>query len=74
MKQQIVAVQRMQDDIQGNMEREISLSDLARAALFSPWYSYRRFFADAGHTDTTYTLCPGRIPCAIAVLKKEVKK
>ena len=35
--------------------------------------SYRRFFADAGHTDTTYTLCPGRIPCAIAVLKKEVK-
>ena len=33
--------------------------------------SYRRFFADAGYTDATYTLCPGRIPCAVAVLKKQ---
>lgn len=35
--------------------------------------SYHRFFAEAGYTDATYTLCPGRIPCAIAVLKKEGK-
>ena len=33
--------------------------------------SYRRFFADAGYTNATYTLCPGRIPCAVTVLKKQ---
>ena len=54
MKQQIMAVQRMQDYIQRNMEREISLSDLARAALFSPWYSYRLFRDQLGLTPTEY--------------------
>ena len=33
--------------------------------------SYKQFFADAGHTDADYTLCTGRIPCAVAVLRKE---
>lgn len=32
--------------------------------------SYRQFFADAGYTDAGYTLCQGRIPCAVAVLRK----
>ena len=32
--------------------------------------SYRQFFADAGYTDADYTLCRGRIPCAVAVLRK----
>ena len=32
------------------------------------WDSYQQFFADAGYEDVTYTLCPGRIPCAVAVL------
>ena len=54
MKQQIMAVQRMQDYIQRNMEREISLSDLAREALFSPWYSYRLFRDCLGLTPTEY--------------------
>lgn len=31
--------------------------------------TYRRFFA-AGYTDARYTLCRGRIPCAVAVLQK----
>ena len=46
MKEQVLAVQRMQDYIEKNKTEEISLSDLARASLFSPWYSYRlvRFF------------------------------
>lgn len=35
--------------------------------------SYRRFFADAGYTDVSYTLCKGRIPCAVAVLRKGEK-
>ena len=32
--------------------------------------TYKRFFADAGYTDTSYVLCEGRIPCAVAVLGK----
>lgn len=32
--------------------------------------TYRQFFADAGYTDAQYTLCEGRIPCVVAVLKK----
>ena len=32
--------------------------------------SYRQFFAEAGYVDAKYTLCEGRIPCAVAVLKK----
>ena len=33
--------------------------------------SYKKFFADAGYLDARYTLCEGRIPCAVAVLRKE---
>lgn len=32
--------------------------------------SYQRFFAEAGYTEASYVLCRGRIPCAVAVLKK----
>lgn len=32
--------------------------------------SYRRFFADAGYRDVTYTLCAGKIPCTVAVIRK----
>lgn len=43
MREQILAVQRMQDYIEKNKAEEISLSDLAQASLFSPWYAYRLF-------------------------------
>ena len=32
--------------------------------------SYRAFFADAGYTEISETLCEGRIPCAVAVIQK----
>ncbi len=32
--------------------------------------SYQAFFAAAVYTDARYTLCEGRIPCAVAVLQK----
>ena len=35
--------------------------------------TYKRFFAGAGYTDADYTLCEGRIPCAVAVLQKHGK-
>ena len=32
--------------------------------------TYKRFFADAGYTDASYIMCRGRIPCAVAILRK----
>ena len=54
MKEQIIAVQRMQDYIRENLTRDITLSDLARASLFSPWYSYRLFREYLGLTPAEY--------------------
>ena len=54
MKEQILAVQRMQDFIEENLEREISLADLAQASLFSPWHSYRLFRQYTGLTPAEY--------------------
>ena len=54
MKEQILAVQRMQDYIEKNNAEEINLSDLARVSLFSPWYSYRLFRDSLGLTPTEY--------------------
>ena len=54
MKEQIIAVQRMQDYIGENLTRDITLSDLARVSLFSPWYSYRLFREQLGLTPAEY--------------------
>ena len=54
MKEQTLAVQRMQDYIGENLSRDISLSDLARVSLFSPWYSYRLFREYLDMTPTEY--------------------
>ena len=54
MKEQILAVQRMQDYIERNRTGEIRLSDLARVSLFSPWYAYRLFRDCLGLTPTEY--------------------
>ena len=54
MTEQVLAVQRMQDYIENNKTEEISLSDLARSSLFSPWYSYRLFRDCLGLTPTEY--------------------
>ena len=43
MKEQIEAVQRMQDYIEAHLQENITLADLSRASLFSPWYSCRLF-------------------------------
>ena len=43
MDERIDAVQRMQDYIENNLDQDISLADLAKAAGYSPWYSYRLF-------------------------------
>ena len=42
-REHIMAVQRMQEYIASNLGDEITMADLARVSLFSPWYSYRLF-------------------------------
>ena len=54
MTEQVLAVQRMQDYIEKNKAGEISLSDLARTSLFSPWYAYRLFRDCLSLTPTEY--------------------
>ena len=36
---------------------------------FTP-VSYKRFFEEAGYKDVNYILCEGKIPCAVAIIKK----
>ena len=54
MREQTLAVQRMQDYIEQNKTMEITLSDLAKISLFSPWYSNRLFREYLGLTPTEY--------------------
>ena len=54
MTEQIEAVQRMQDYIAEHIYDEINLADLARASLFSPWYSYRLFVRETGMSPSDY--------------------
>ena len=35
--------------------------------------SYRQFFLDAGYPDVKVSLADGRIPCAVAVMRKAIK-
>lgn len=54
MKEQTLAVQRMQDYIAANLEHEITMGELSRVSLFSPWYSYRLFKSCTGLTPAEY--------------------
>lgn len=54
MKEQILAVQRMQDYIEAHLDEKIGLSELSGVSLFSPWYSYRLFQEYTGLTPAGY--------------------
>ena len=54
MDDRILAVQRMQDYIEEHLMDEISLADLARASLFSPWHAHRLFHRLTGLTPAEY--------------------
>lgn len=54
MKEQVLAVQRMQDYIADHLGEEITLADLAGAALFSPWHAHRLFRRHTGLTPAEY--------------------
>lgn len=52
--EQLEAVQRMQDYIRGHLYGEITLADLARVSLYSPWYAHRLFQRWTGLTPSRY--------------------
>lgn len=54
MKEQVLAVQRMQDYIAEHLAEDIRLSQLAQASAFSPWYSYRLFREQLGLSPAEY--------------------
>ena len=73
MNEQILAVQRMQDYIEVHIDEEITMAELARTALFSPWYSYRIFKAQTGLTPSDY-IRRLRLSKSAAKLKNEACK
>lgn len=54
MQEQIEAVQRMQDYIEIHLTEDITLADLSKVALFSPWHTRRIFIANLGVTPSDY--------------------
>jgi AraC-like DNA-binding protein len=54
MQEQIIAVQNMQNYIEKHYCDNITLVDLSKVSLFSPWYSYRLFKEYTGHTPSDY--------------------
>lgn len=54
MHEQIQAVQTMQDYIANHLFEDISLTDLANASHFSPWYAHRLFLRYVGLSPAEY--------------------
>lgn len=54
MEEHIDAVQRMQEYIEQNLSENITMADLARASMYSPWYSYRLFVGLLKMTPSVY--------------------
>lgn len=54
MREQIEAVQRMQDYIHAHFTEEITMDDLAGVSFFSPWHARRMFLRFTGLTPTDY--------------------
>jgi len=53
-REKISAVQRMQDYIMAHYQEEVTLQDLAKAALYSPWHALRAFSELIGKTPFEY--------------------
>lgn len=54
MEEQMLAVQRMQDYIESHLSDNITLADLAKVSMYSPWYSYRLFVKCINNTPADY--------------------
>ncbi len=54
MNEQMEAVQRMQEYIEGHLEEELTLTQLSEVSLYSPWHSYRLLKNYLGATPAEY--------------------
>lgn len=54
MAEHVEAVQRMQEYIEQNLSEDITMADLAKVSMYSPWYSYRLFVELLKMTPSTY--------------------
>uniref|UniRef100_UPI0040566256 helix-turn-helix domain-containing protein n=1 Tax=Acetatifactor sp. TaxID=1872090 RepID=UPI0040566256 len=54
MEEHIEAVQRMQDYIKRNLDKDITMAELAEISKYSPWYSYRLFVKLLDMTPAVY--------------------
>ena len=54
LKEHIEAVQRMQDYIKTHLDDNITMADLAKVSMYSPWYSYRLFIKFLNMTPSVY--------------------
>lgn len=54
MKEQVLAVKKMQEYIKTHLTEEITPSDLANVAFYSPWHSYRLFKEIMNMTPSDY--------------------
>ena len=54
MNEHVEAVQKMQDYIAAHLDETITMADLARVSLYSPWYSYRLFVILLHMTPSVY--------------------
>ena len=68
MKEQIEAVQRMQDYIESHWQESITLADLSKASHFSPWYSARLFRKLTGLSPEAWTGTRGHFSVNSAVI------
>lgn len=73
MKEQILAVQRMQDYIEAHLGEKIGLSELSGVSLFSPWYSYRLFQEYTGLTPSGYIRRLRLARAALHIKKEHVR-
>ena len=54
MEEHVEAVQRMQDYIGQNLDKDITMAELAEISGYSPWYSYRLFVKLLDMTPAVY--------------------
>lgn len=73
MEERIQAIQRMQDYIELHLEEDISMADLARVSLYSPWYSYKLFTQLLNITPSDYIRRLRLSKSAIKLRDEEIK-
>ena len=73
MREQIYAVQKMQDYIEAHLTEEITLAALSEACSLSPWYAHRLFRAHTGYAPGEYIRRMRLAKSALRLKSEQVK-